>query len=77
MRAVILLSGGLDSYTAGAIARRDGYELYAQERVAPNSEVVIDDTFGVLFMALAADSYEWSFVGVDGREVDSGTDRCR
>jgi 7-cyano-7-deazaguanine synthase len=28
-RAVLLLSGGLDSYTAGAIARRDGYELYA------------------------------------------------
>ena len=28
-RAVLLLSGGLDSYTAGALARRDGYELYA------------------------------------------------
>jgi 7-cyano-7-deazaguanine synthase len=28
-RAVLLLSGGLDSYTAGAVARRDGYELYA------------------------------------------------
>lgn len=29
MRAVLLLSGGLDSYTAGAMARADGYELYA------------------------------------------------
>ena len=29
MRAVVLLSGGLDSYTAGAIAARDGYELFA------------------------------------------------
>jgi 7-cyano-7-deazaguanine synthase len=29
LRAVLLLSGGLDSYTAGAIARRDGYDLYA------------------------------------------------
>ena len=29
MRAVVLLSGGLDSYTAAAIARRDGCELYA------------------------------------------------
>jgi 7-cyano-7-deazaguanine synthase len=28
-RAVVLLSGGLDSYTAAAIAARDGYELYA------------------------------------------------
>ena len=29
MNAVLLLSGGLDSYTAGAIARADGYDLYA------------------------------------------------
>ena len=27
--AVLLLSGGLDSYTAGAIARADGYDLFA------------------------------------------------
>ena len=29
VRAVVLLSGGLDSYTAAAVARRDGCELYA------------------------------------------------
>jgi 7-cyano-7-deazaguanine synthase len=29
VKAVLLLSGGLDSYTAGAIAKADGYELYA------------------------------------------------
>jgi 7-cyano-7-deazaguanine synthase len=28
-RAVLLLSGGLDSYTAGALANSDGYQLYA------------------------------------------------
>jgi 7-cyano-7-deazaguanine synthase len=28
-RAVVLLSGGLDSYTAAAIAKTEGYELYA------------------------------------------------
>jgi 7-cyano-7-deazaguanine synthase len=28
-RAVVLLSGGLDSYTAAAIAKADGYDLYA------------------------------------------------
>jgi 7-cyano-7-deazaguanine synthase len=29
VKAVLLLSGGLDSYTAGAIVARDGYELFA------------------------------------------------
>ena len=29
MRAIVLLSGGLDSYTAGAMARREGFELSA------------------------------------------------
>lgn len=29
MRSVVLLSGGLDSYTAAAVAKRDGFELYA------------------------------------------------
>ena len=29
MRAIVLLSGGLDSTTAAAIARADGYELFA------------------------------------------------
>ena len=28
-RAVVLLSGGLDSATVAAIARRDGYDIYA------------------------------------------------
>ena len=29
MKAVVLLSGGLDSYTAAAIAKADGFDLYA------------------------------------------------
>jgi 7-cyano-7-deazaguanine synthase len=29
VKAVLLLSGGLDSYTAGAIAKAEGYDLYA------------------------------------------------
>ena len=29
MRAIVLLSGGLDSYTAAAIAKSEGFELYA------------------------------------------------
>ncbi len=29
MRAIVLLSGGLDSYTAAAVAKSEGFELYA------------------------------------------------
>ena len=29
LKAILLLSGGLDSYTAAAVAKRDGYALYA------------------------------------------------
>ena len=29
MKAVVLLSGGLDSYTAAAAVQREGYELFA------------------------------------------------
>ena len=29
MKAILLLSGGLDSYTAGALMRSDGYDVYA------------------------------------------------
>ena len=29
MRAVVLLSGGLDSYTAAAIAKAEGFSLFA------------------------------------------------
>jgi 7-cyano-7-deazaguanine synthase len=29
VKAVLLLSGGLDSYTAGALAKGDGFDLYA------------------------------------------------
>ena len=44
MRAVVLLSGGLDSYTAAAMARADGFSLNALtihygQRHAPRSGI--------------------------------------
>jgi 7-cyano-7-deazaguanine synthase len=38
--AVVLLSGGLDSYTAGAIARSEGFDLYALSVVYGQRHVV-------------------------------------
>ena len=63
---------GLRQFTVGS----GGKQLYRAERVAPNSEVQIDDAFGVLVMTLGPENYEWSFVTSDGTEADSGSARC-
>jgi hypothetical protein len=53
-----------------------GRSHYAAERVAPNSELIIDDAFGVLELTLHADAYDWSFVTTDGFPVDTGSGDC-
>ncbi len=53
-----------------------GYELYVAERVAPNSELIMDDTFGVLELTLRASSYDWRFRTVDGGVADAGSAPC-
>jgi hypothetical protein len=45
-------------------------------RVAPNSEVIIDDAFGVLELTLRAEAYDWRFLTVEGAEADAGTGDC-
>ena len=46
----------------------------------PNSEVHIQQTFGVLRLTLHDGSYDWQFLGADGKPtgtvLDSGTDTC-
>ena len=63
---------GIRQFTVG----NGGRSLYADERDPPNSELVIDDAFGVLELTLHADSYEWRFITVDGIEADAGTGEC-
>ena len=53
-----------------------GKALYAAQRVAPNSELIIDDTFGVLELTLHADAYDWRFLTVDVAVADAGTGAC-
>jgi alkaline phosphatase len=63
---------GIRQFTVGT----GGYQLYSSERVAPNSEVLIDDRLGILQLTLQPDSYEWRFLTVDGGEADTGTGVC-
>ncbi len=63
---------GLRQITVGT----GGYTRYQAERVAPNSELIIDDALGVLVLTLRPDGYDWSFVGVDGVELDAGSQGC-
>ena len=64
--------GGIRQFTVGT----GGYELYPANRVAPNSEVLIDDAFGVLELTLGEGSYDWRFLIVDGTEADAGSGPC-
>lgn len=47
----------------------------ASERI-PNSEVVIDDRYGVLALGLGEGGYGWAFVDTEQAILDSGSDRC-
>jgi hypothetical protein len=42
----------------------------------PNSQVAIDDKFGVLFLTLQDDAYQWAFVAENGDSLDSGSTAC-
>ncbi len=53
-----------------------GKALYEAELVAPNSELIIDDAFGVLELTLRADAYDWRLLTVDGTTADSGSGEC-
>jgi hypothetical protein len=62
---------GIRQFTVGT----GGVPLYPFTTVKPNSEVRINDTFGVLKLTLLADSYQWEYQGPNGTR-DSGTGAC-
>jgi hypothetical protein len=63
---------GLRQITIGT----GGAGLYQAERIAANSELSIDDSFGVLVLTLRPSSYEWEFVVTDGTVADEGSGEC-
>lgn len=63
---------GPRQFTAGT----GGKVLYKKKVVAPNSEVLIDDSFGVLVMELYTKAYRWQFISDEGKTLDSGSQNC-
>ena len=63
---------GLRQFTVGT----GGKELYPPVRIAPNSELIVPGTFGVLELTFHADSYDWRFLTVDGAVPDVGSADC-
>jgi Ca2+-binding RTX toxin-like protein len=54
-----------------------GRSLYPVEKVRRNSLVRRTDSFGVLVLDLYPTGYDWRFVRIDGRTLDSGSTSCR
>jgi len=63
---------GIRQFTVGT----GGRSLYEREQTATNSEVIIDDAFGILELGLHSNAYDWRFVTVDGAVADMGSDAC-
>lgn len=65
---------GIRSFVVGT----GGKSHYGFKTVLPNSEVRIQDTWGVLKLTLHPTSYDWEFIPVGGGPpLDSGSDTCR
>ena len=63
---------GIRMFTVGT----GGADLYAFDKISDNSEVRFNDAWGVLRLELESDGYRWTFVAVDGGEIDSGRADC-
>lgn len=64
---------GMRQFTVGT----GGARHYAIRRIAANSEVRTNTTFGVLALTLRDGTYDWRFVPVRGKKFrDSGTGNC-
>lgn len=58
------------------IAGTGGAHFHRATGRSPNSEVVIQETLGVLKLTLRPTDYEWQFIDIQGAVRDSGTGTC-
>ncbi len=63
---------GVRQFTVGT----GGRSLYSLKTIAKNSEKFIDTSFGVLVLDLKATSYDWRFLSIDNKVLDSGSQEC-
>ncbi len=64
--------GGVRAFTVGA----GGKDHYWIERRQPESRFIDTTHFGALILDLRPAGYDWRFVGMGGRILDSGTASC-
>jgi hypothetical protein len=62
---------GVRQFVAGT-----GGGSHYETNPGPTTEVAIDDQFGVLFLTLQDDTYQWAFVAETGEILDSGSTAC-
>ena len=67
-----LASDGTRQFIVGT----GGGGLRQAVRLAPGSELIIDDVDGILELSLDSGAYAWSFIGSDGSALDTGTGEC-
>lgn len=53
-----------------------GRNLYQIKNILPNSEIRIDDKFGVLDLELKLQAYIWKFIDINNQVLDSGSASC-
>ncbi len=53
-----------------------GRNLYEIKTVLPNSDIRINDQFGVLELNLKDNKYDWQFISINNQILDSGSDNC-
>ncbi len=63
---------GIAQFVVGA----GGKGLYQWGKVQPNSVFRNNTTFGVLSLTLHPGGYDWAYIGVDDKTLDSGTSAC-
>jgi hypothetical protein len=67
-----VVADGLRQFVVGT----GGAVLRPVVRLAPGSELIVDDAHSVLELTLSPGAYSWSFIGVDGVERDAGSGTC-